>query len=37
LFKEMSEWLKKYEVGNKRFVGSVDLIISEIDRILRGK
>ncbi len=37
LFKEMSAWLKKYEVGNKKFVGSIDLIISEIDRILRGK
>jgi len=37
LFKEMSAWLKKYEVGNKRFVGSIDSIIPEIDRILRGK
>ena len=37
LFKEMSAWLKKYKIEDKKFVGSIDSIISEIDRILRGK
>ena len=37
LFKEMSVWLKKYKIEDKKFVGSVDSIIPEIDRILRGK
>ncbi|MCH7559970.1 MAG: hypothetical protein IIC67_01140, partial [Thaumarchaeota archaeon] len=37
LFKEMSVWLKKYKIEDKKFVGSIDSIIPEIDRILRGK
>ena len=37
LFKEISLWLKKHKIEDKKFVGSIDSIISEIDRILRGK
>jgi len=37
LFQEISVWLRKYNIDDKKFVGSVDSIISEIDRILKGK
>ena len=37
LFKEMSLWLKKHKIEDKKFVGSVDSLIPEIDRILREK
>lgn len=37
LFKEISEWLKKYNIKDRNIVNHVDSITSEIDKILRGK